>query len=260
MSEEEVETSEQPSETREYSETEQKAIQMGWNPEFEGDENKRAVSAEEFVDREKLYNDLRKRGEELRKQKEEIQALKESHKKIAQQSYDRALKDLQKEKKDAYEEGDTDKVVEIDEKIRSTEKERDDQEKQVDSSQDSNPEMQAAFQRWVEANPWYGKDIALTGAADKIGEQVQKKDPDIINRPDEFLKTVVDEVKKEFPDRFKGEKRKNPVEGEKSTGSGKKKHSLKDIPEEDRNIAKRVMEMTGKSEQDYLAEYFGEQK
>lgn len=244
-------------EQSQLTETQQKAKEHGWDPSFEGDENKRAISAEEFLDRQKLYDDLRKRGKELRQYKEELEALKESHQKIAKQSYERALQDLKKEKKEAYDEGDTDKIVEVDEKIRQTEQERD-QEQQTASRQD-NTQMQEAFQSWVKENPWYENDPDLREVADAIGNKLQAEDPNIVNDPDEFLGKVVEKVKRASPEKFKGQKRQNPVEAEKgSEGGGKKKYSIKSLDEDTRRVAKRVMDATGMSEQDYMAQFYGE--
>ena len=249
------ETPEESSE--ELSETEQKAREMGWSPEGPSDPNKRAISAEEFLDRQKLYDDLKKRGKELRQYKEELEALKESHKKIAKQSYDRALQDLKKEKKEAYDEGDTDKIVEVDEKIRQTEQERD-REEQTASKQDNSEEMKEAFQNWAKENPWYENDQDLKEVADAIGHKLQAEDPNIVNDPEEFLSKVTEKVKKASPEKFKGQKRQNPVEGEKNSGGGKKKYSIKSLDEDTRRVAKRVMEATGMSEEQYMRDYLGE--
>lgn len=252
-------TQEEQSEEREYTETEKQAMQKGWDPAFEGDENKRAVTAEEFLDRQQLYDDLRKRGKENKQLKKDIEALKESHKVVAEQAYKRAKRELEKEKRQAYEEGDTDKALQIDKEMSDLDK---DQEKIAKDEGNTNEAAKEAFDSFRESNPWYDNDPELRGYAEMIGSGMINMDPEKANNdPEKLFEEVAAEVKKRFPEKFKGGRgnRSGSVEGESpSGGKGGKKRSLRDIPEEHREVAKRVIESGVISEEQYVKDYLGE--
>lgn len=252
----EVTPQEEPQqEERELTETEQKAKELGWDPNFEGDDNKTAKTAEQFLELQPLYDDLRKKNRELKKYREEIDALKDSHKMIAKRTYDRARQDLQKEKKQAVEEGEGDKVVEIDDKIGELDKEYSEQEQKTAQQNDAG--MQEAFQEWLKSNPWYENDPDLKETADAIGAKLQNDNPEVVKDPEQFLSQVTDKIKKVSPDKF-SKKRTTPVEGDKGGGNSKKKHSIRSLPEEDQKVAKRIVDSGVMSEEDYVRQYNGE--
>ena len=59
----------------EYTEAELEAIEHGWNPD--GAEGKRNLSAEEFMDRQPLYDDIRSLKKQTRKLQDGIEAMKQ---------------------------------------------------------------------------------------------------------------------------------------------------------------------------------------
>ena len=136
-----------------YSEVELEAIEQGWNPE--GVEGKRNLTAEEFLDRKPLYDDLRKTKRQIRKQQEQLEALKK-HVSIAdERARERAIRELTQQKREALENEDYDGVIAIDEQIAET------------KAAPLTPETpsSAAFENWREDNEWYDEDAAVTIAA-----------------------------------------------------------------------------------------------
>lgn len=247
-------------EEEEYSEVEQEAMKLGWDPNFEGNEHKRAISAEEFVDRQRLYDDLRKRGKENQRLQKAVEELRQSHQVIAGQAYKRAKRELENEKRTAYEEGDTTRALEIDKEMR----ELDEDQKKVESGSESNEATQAAFDSFREENPWYDKDPELRGYADMIGTGIVNMNPERAqNDPESFFEEVAAQVRGRFPEKFEtggGRKKRagNSVEGDKPGGKAGKKRSIKDLPEEAREVAKRVVETGVMTEAEYVADYYGE--
>lgn len=260
MSEEEVESQESVAEgnpeSREYSEIEQKAMEKGWDPNFEGDENKRPISAEEFLDRQKLYDDLRARGRENKQLKSKLEALEQSHKTIAKRTYERAREDLKKEIAQAHEEGDTQTAIQKTDEMNQLDKEYEQSEPKADNTEAA----REAYNEWVKENPWYENDSDLKELADDLGQGILQRDPDLQNRPDEFLQQITEKIKKAAPEKFQKPKRTSSVEGETSTkGNNKKKYSIKSLPEEDQKVAKRIVHELGTmSEEDYMKQYLGE--
>src|ERR1017187_6293930 len=82
-------------ETHEYTETEQKAIDQGWDREVEGD-NKR--SAKEFLDQGELLGKIKSQSNELKQIRQTLDGLSQHNKNVYQASYERALVDLRAQK------------------------------------------------------------------------------------------------------------------------------------------------------------------
>lgn len=249
----------------EYTEAEQEAIRRGWDPEFEGDENKRAISAEEFLDRQKLYDDLKRRGRENKQLRKAVDELKESHRVVAEQAYKRAKRELEKEKRAAYEEGDTSRALEIDREMSELDE---DQKKAVTASGgEENTAAAEAFETFREDNPWYDKDPELRGYADMIGSGIINMNPQQAqNDPDALFAQVAAEVRRRYPEKFEGHgggkrRKESGVEGDRGDGGRRgKKRSIRDLPEEHRQVAKRIVETGVMTEAEYVADYFGEER
>lgn len=255
-----VDKSEEEVEEEEYDEVEQEAMKKGWNPEGPDDPDKRAISAQEFLDRQKLYDDLRKRGRENKKLQRAVEDLKASHKIVAEQAYKRAKRELEREKRLAYDEGDTSRAMEIDKEMSELEADQ----KKI-SSEEGNVDQQAteeAYNSFREANPWYDSDPELRGYADLIGQGLISQNPQRAQEdPEGFFEQVAAEVKNRFADKFEGEKRvkrrkANAVEGDRAGGKRGTKHTLKDLPEEHREVAKRIIESGVMTQDEYLNDYF----
>lgn len=263
--EEDLENTPSGEEGEEYTETQRKAMERGWDPNFEGDDNKRAISAEEFLDRQQLYDDLRKRGRDNKRLQKAVDELRESHKIVAQQAYKRARRELEKEKREAYEDGDTNRALEIDKEMHDL----DEDQKKVTSSDDSQVDQQEyaeVFEQFKQENPWYDKDPELRGYADMIGSGMINMNPEKAQSdPENFFAEVAAEVRRRFPDKFKNDSRKRgnsgaAVEGDRggSGNRGGKKRTLKDLPEEHRTVAQRIVETGVMTEEEYVKDYFGE--
>jgi hypothetical protein len=234
--------------TPEYSEVELEAIEQGWNPE--GVEGKRNLTAEEFLDRKPLYDDLRKTKRQIRKQQEQLEALKK-HVSIAdERARERALRELDSQKREALEDQNFDAVIAIDKQIRETE----------NAPLATETPTNAAFENWREENDWYDEDAELKDYADMVGTHFAQRHPE---KPvSEVFEHVTKEVKARYASKFKNERREqpNPVEGAvrgRAAGS-KQKHSERDLPEEHRQIMNTLVKGGTMTKDEYLKSYFGD--
>lgn len=243
----EVESTDQQSES-EYTETELEAMEHGWNPE--GVEGKRNLTAEEFMDRKPLYDEMHSQRKEIRKLKEGIEAFNKHIKTVEERAKERAIEELKVQKKQALADEDYDTVVELDEKIAET--------KAV-----SEPDPAATnrdFEEWADRNEWYHQNEDMRKYADMIGFGYYQQNRD---KPfAEVYSYVTDEVKKRFPDKFQNPNRSKPapVEGARKgrVKTTAPKYSSKDLPESDREIMRTLIRTTGMSEDEYLKQYYGE--
>lgn len=245
-----------------------KAIEQGWRPEDEWDGDPADwVDAKEFVYRGQLMERIskesktRKRIEsELTEVKQALKALSDHNKKIAQLEYQRALKQLKKEKALALEEGDHEAVIEIDDRIddlKDSQDEFDTQEDDTTSTKQGqySPEDVAKLQSWIGKNPWFNTDIVMQGAVDALANRYLSDNPDDVEG---MLHFVDKEIRKEFPHKFKKKPSGSAVTETTGRGVAKKKtkgkqYSTKDLSDEQLTVAKQFVKLgTFENVQEYV--------
>jgi hypothetical protein len=230
--------------TPEYSEIEQEAIDHGWNPE--GVEGKKNLSAEEFMDRKPLYDELHSTKKQIRKLQDGMEAMKTMQEGIRAREREKTIRELQQQKKVALESENYDAVLQIDDAIAQ------------ERTAEAEPVSNVAFETWVDENEWYHQDQDMKKYADMIGAGYYQQNPKV--PMSEVYEYVTSEVKKRYQDKFENthRQRPNPVEG---AGKGRtntsKKHSVRDLPEEDRQIMKTIIRTGTMTEEEYLKDYFG---
>lgn len=243
----ELSLEEQETEQPEYTDIEKEAISLGWNPD--GVEGKRNLTAEEFVDRKPLYDDLHSQQRKIKRLEEGMEALKQHQKVISEREREKAIQELKYAKKQALEAEDFDSVIAIDDKIAET--------KAAVDPAESTPNV--VFENWIEENSWYSQDAELKEYADLIGTAYYAKNPS--KSAEAVYDYVAKETKARFPDKFKpsGEReRPAPVEGaSKGRKPVKSKYSAKDLPEEHIPIMRALVRNRVMTEEEYLKDYFG---
>ena len=237
---------EKETQTEEFSQIESQAIEHGWQPE--GVEGKKNLSADEFMDRQHLYDDIRSLKKSNRRLQDGVEAMKQHNKTIATKERARAIEELKAQKKHYLEQENFDAVVEIDEKIADT--------KAVSISPDEQ-NSNADFEDWVDKNEWYHENSDMKSYADTIGAGYYQNNPN--KSMAEVYDYVTSEVKEKFVDKFENTNRSkpNPVEGAaKGRTRTSKKHSVRELPEEDRQIMRTIIRAGGITEEEYLEQYY----
>lgn len=183
------------------------AKEKGWKPkeEYEG-EPSHWRSAEVFLALEEPLKRIEALGKELKNTKKTMQVLQEHHSKVKESEFNRALTYLKAQKKEAYEKGDVDAIIKIDDKIQEV---KDTQAKQKEAEEvKENPmsDGEAVFVSWMQDNPWYETDEDLRDFADATGQIYHTKNPD--KSPEDVLEYVANKVKNTFKDKFENKNRK----------------------------------------------------
>jgi len=229
----------------ELSEVEQEATLHGWKKE--GAEGRRTLSAEEFMDRQPLYDELKSTKKQIKRLQDGVDALKARDTIIRKDERVKVVKELQQAKKLAMEEENYDAVIEIDDKIAETRAEA-----QADVLE---PAVNEAFESWIDSNEWYNQDTEMKDYADMIGNGYAASHPD--TPLSEVYKVVTKEVNKRFP-----AKRENPatntsspVEGAQRGGKNSGKLRASDLPTEHRQMMRDIVRAGGITEEQYLKEY-----
>lgn len=193
----------------EPSPIEQEARAAGWVPkdEYHGDEHK-WVDAPEFVRRGELFDKINRQGSELKEVRKALEALKAHHHTVKETAYKEALASLRKEKREAFDDGDADKIIQIEEKIDAVKEDQRqfEAQRQAEATQAARGEAHPEFQAWTNRNQWYNDSKPMRAFADTLGAELHGQG----YSPAEVLKKVEVEIRKEFPHKFENPNRNKP--------------------------------------------------
>ena len=232
--------------TPEVNPVEQKAREMGWRPqeEWEGEPGE-WIDAKEFVGRKPLYDEQQRIKRELRDTQKALNALKSHHERVRDVEYKRAIEALKQEKARALEDGDTKKLVDIDEQIIDL-KAEEKASKQAPVSNQPHPN----FIRWVEKNSWYAQDAELRAEADEIGIGHAMAHPE--KTPDEVLEYVENKIKA----RIKNQNKARPSSVDTSDNSSKpvKRSDNFQLTEEEESVMKTFIKKGVMTKDEYIKE------
>lgn len=226
----------------------------GWVPkdEYNGDENK-WVDADEFVRRGPLFEKINSTSRELKEVRKALDQLRVHHASVKEIAYKEALADLKAQKKDAFVEGDPDKIIEIDEKIDAVREEQRkfNQTRAAEVTQEATADIHPEFQAWSNRNPWYATSKPMKAYADQLGIELRATGM----APSEILKKVEAEVKKEFPQKFQNPNRDKPgaVEGV-GKGGGKRNNGADALTDFERGVMERFVRQGVMTREQYIAD------
>lgn len=234
------------------SSIEDRAREQGWKPkeEFEGDASK-WVSAETFVAKGELIDRIEQLGKKLKDSEKTIKMLTEHHTRVKESEFKKAVEYLKSQKKQAYENGDVDKIIEIDEKLASVKETQKAQ--AVQDKINDEPEAHPAFQSWVSENKWYESDREMRADADAFGAAYASNNQD--KTPQEVLEYVSKKIKKTYPEKFTNPNRNKPTGVE--SGSGNRQGSSRDsftLTEEEARVMNTFIRNGVMTKEDYIKE------
>lgn len=237
----------------ELTKVELDAQSKGWNPE--GVEGKKNLSAEEFLDRQSLYDDLHSLKRHNKRLQTDLDNVITYQDRVRADEREKVVAELKTQKKDALDEGDHDRVIEIDEKL------ADAREDAKTPTKPAKEELNEDFEEWIGDNTWYKDDSELKDDADIYGEVYWKKNP--TKTRNEVYDAVSKYIKRTHSDKFTNTKRDQQSDVEPSGGPTKRKskskdktYSAKDLSPQERSIMKTILRTSKMNEQQYLKEYF----
>ena len=233
---------------------EDQARAQGWVPKDEWQGTGKWRDADEFVERGELFGKIDAQGRALKQTKDALQELTKHYQKVAETEYNRALKELKSQKKEALEAADADEVLRL--------------EDEIDQLRDAKPTVQAAaaaanntqtlhpeFVQWVQTNQWYAgttpKHAAMRAWADSRGNELAATGL----APAAVLKRIETEARTEFPGQFSNPNRTRPSNVEGGGASGTKVSGGKfELSETERTIMKKLVNAGALTEAEYVAD------
>ncbi len=165
----------------EYTAREQEAIAQGWQPEDEwvaaGKDAKQWRPADAWLDRGDFFKTISALNSKVQSQEKLIAAAFDQGRKLEQAKLQEELKELKDQRKLARQEGDFETADKIDDKIDQVKEKQAVPMPKAPSTITPPPEFGIFRQR----NPWYDKDVALHFAADGIGGEFLRQNPNATN-------------------------------------------------------------------------------
>lgn len=249
----------------EYTDAEKKAMEDGWIPpdRFNSEEQgKTFISAEKFLENGSFFkkiNDQKSKIEQLENSINQLnshyQKVAENERKKAQKEYKEEIDRLKTEKVKALEDGDNQRVVDIDEELRDKKE-----------PEKGDPQFEQFFKEWAEKNKWYDDDRAMRDYADMLGDGYAARHQETPYQ--QIFEFVTEEVKQRYPDKFKNNKREkaptvegtpsNNVSDQNTALSNKGDPSIKDLTTDEKTIFKNFERMkifkTDKDRTKYIKE------
>jgi hypothetical protein len=240
-------------EQKEYTPVEQEAMAQGWVPkdDYSGEDHK-WVDAGEFIRRGELFQKIESQKQHQRRQDQEILALKAHLKTVADSEYKRAVEALKAERKAARDEGDFDRVDEVNEKLEEAKQTAVIKKQQLDTEVEA-PRLNPEFVQWVGRNTWYESAPHMKVFADELGNRLAQQGL----TPAEVLKKVEVEVRKEFPNKFKNPNQERPSATEGSTptrGASKANSDSIELSDMERNIMNTLVRGGHMTKEAYIAD------
>lgn len=236
-------------EVPQMSQVDVEASEQGWVPqaEFKGPEH-RWVDAGEFLRRGELFKKMDDQRRELKDLRSAVVEQRKLHAQVREVEYKRALDTLRLQKRQALQEGDADAVIAVEDQIdavKEAAKQEAAQPTDIPSGQTEHPD----FVSWKDRNRWYVTNEHMQVFADKIGRDLGSRGM----APQEVLKQVEAEVRKEFPTRFRNPNQDKPgaVEGGSSKGTAGTGKAFA-LSEEQRSIMKSFVRTGAMTEKQYI--------
>lgn len=244
----------------EYTATELKAIEKGWNPDKDNlPEGKEWISAGEFLRNEKFFAEIHKLKQAVNSSKKDFETLKEHHRKVQEVEREKLLSTLKHQKRVALEEDDHAAVVEIDEQILELKNAKPEVEEQKETEVDTSE----IFQEWVSRNSWYKNDEEMRDMADELGAGFFQRNGGKV-APEVLYDHVEKRMKQIYPDRVGVKpqpKKKAAVAVEPAsrgsrttTTTAKTSFSTKDLNDMQRRTMRTLVKAGALTEKQYIDE------
>lgn len=150
---------------------------------------------------------------------EENKSLKSRTVEYGKEAADRALAEARQQYKEAYEAGDSERLIEAQEKLTEAKFRLQRQEADENALQQSQVDVQMHQQQpvrdrkvlaWQEQNPWFGQDEEMTSLALGLHEKLKRSGVTVGS--DEYYERIDSTIRKRFPENFEGVQEEKTVE------------------------------------------------
>jgi len=243
----------EPEQAPQPTETEQRAMEMGWRPksEFDGDEDS-FIDAKEFVRRKPLFDKIETQSKEIKNVRKAIDALQQHYTAREAAAVENALAKLRTARQTAISDSDGESFEAIDTEIKRVEKES----QRLKALEQVQPEQVAQeihpeFAAWTNRNRWYNTDEDMRSWADGKGVKLANEG----KTPSEVLQELEKAVKKTFPQKFVNPNKSSAPDVENgSRGTSSSKSDGFEMTEQERKIMNTLVSSKTMTKEKYIAD------
>lgn len=239
-------------EEKQFSEIEQKAIDMGWRPrqEFEGSDDD-FIDAKEFVRRKPLFDKIEHTSRELKNVKKTLDSFKQHYSRVEEVAVQKAILQLKNARKEALAEGDGERFEQIDEQLQTAQSQLRQIEvaKNTPAVEDDTPHPD--FVAFKNRNGWYQSDNEMTAFADKLGMGLAATGMS----PQEVLKEIEQQIRTRFSSKFRNTRKEDAPDVNNSRNGGKPpKNEEANLTEDERKIMNTLVRSGAITKEKYIAD------
>jgi pterin-4a-carbinolamine dehydratase len=272
-----------PTKDSDYTDEEQRAIDMGWNPEYDGED---AVTAKEFIARGSFFKKIKsqnqtitKQSEKLTAQEKQIQFLMERNKVALKVGYEKAVAELKAQKREALRDQDFETADAIDDKITQTKEDFEEASSKMnelaapadEAEDDPDAEVKALVTQQIDdfrdKHTWYDEenddyDAEMAEVADGIGRRYLRehgKQKDVSKVLAHIEKRMAEIYPQKFEKAPARNKQRQRVEGggrrapTRQARGAAAKYTIDDLDSDERSIVKSMVRSGQvKSEEEYI--------
>lgn len=234
----------------EVNEAEVRAREQGWVPKDEWQGDGKWRDAEAFLDRGELFQKIDAQRREVRELRKTQEAFNTHIETVRKAEYNRALATVRAEKKAALESGDSEALIQADDKLVALQIETAKQ-AQADARAAATGQPPVEFDQWRSRNAWYNTDDIMKTYADTKGLEMAHQGME----PHEVLKEVELLVRRKFPEKFSNPNRAKPSAVEAASGKGTTaKAEVYSLSDEERNVMNRLVKSGIMTKEQYIAD------
>lgn len=242
-------------EVKEHTETEKKAMGMGWRPKDQWNgPDEEFTDAGEFVRRQPLFDKIEYQSKKLKNIELTLTQLTEHHAKVRQTEYERALKELKEVRREAIKDGNAEQALVFEDRIEELEESHKKTEPVIVAPRQNEPTSE--FLTWVQTNQWYVKDSDMHDFADGVASAYIKRNEisgRSITEHDVFTH-VTDKIKRAYPEQFGNPNRDRPGVVTNGDMNGRATKSTFKLTPEQEDVARSFEKSGVMTKAEYIAE------
>lgn len=246
---EEIENVDVPNEGTPLNTIEDQAREQGWVPkeDFQGEEHK-WVEPGEFIRRGELFKKIDQVSRTAKQAEQTLAQFKSHYLKMQDIANKNALEALKRERKEARDQGDFDKVDSIEEQMDEVKANAVASKEEINKANEV-PEVYPEVQAWVDRNSWYSTDTRMKAYADTVAAELSSQ-----GTKGKFLLDGIDaEIRKAFPAKFTNPNRERPGSVESPTNRGRSGGTM-DLSDQERSIMNNLVKNGVMTKDEYIAD------
>lgn len=228
---------------------EDQAREQGWVPkeDFQGEEHK-WVEPGEFIRRGELFKKIDQVSRSAKNAEATLAQFKSHYLKMQDIANKNALEALKKERKEARDMGDFDKVDSIEEQMDEVRTNAAASKDEINKTTEV-PEVYPEVQAWVDRNGWYSTDARMKAYADTVAAELSG----LGTKGKALLDGIDSEIRKAFPTKFTNPNRDRPGAVESPSRSGRSTGGF-ELSEQERHIMGNLVKSGVMTKDEYITD------